>query len=277
MVLGILLLLAACLLVGWLFMIFPRMGNGADTELLQTDYAHRGLWNEQIPENSLSAFARAVQGGYGIELDIQFSKDGQSMVFHDANLRRMCGMDARIGDLTYKELRKLRLKGTAEPIPTFSEVLKLVGGKVPLMIELKDEKPKSQFLLPFSELLDTYRGAFCVESFSPLTVAWFKNFRPNFARGQLVTKVNRHTRKGSRLLNFLLSHMLLNFLSRPDFLSVNGRIQNAPVFLFCNKVLKKAEFVWTVRSVNDYRTCRKNSHYAVFEGILPPKSKEKTR
>ena len=153
MLIGILLLVAAILFVGWLFLILPRIKDSADTELLRADYAHRGLWNEQIPENSLSAFARAVEAGYGIELDLRRTRDGRIVVFHDENLLRMCGVDARVRDLSLDELRQLRLKGSNETIPTFSEVLRLIGGRVPLMIEIKGERADEKLLRPASELL----------------------------------------------------------------------------------------------------------------------------
>lgn len=273
MLIGILLLVAALLFVGWLFLILPRIKDSADTELLRADYAHRGLWNEQIPENSLSAFARAVEAGYGIELDLRRTRDGRIVVFHDENLLRMCGVDARVRDLSLDELRQLRLKGSNETIPTFSEVLRLIGGRVPLMIEIKGERADEKLLRPASELLDRYMGPFCVESFSPLILAWFKSYRPGFARGQLVTKVTKHQRKGSRAVNFLLSHMLLNFLSRPDFLSVNGQLRNRPAVLAAKKAMGKLCFVWTVRTPTEYRACRREGNRVIFEGFLPPKER----
>ena len=270
MLIGILLLVLLLLALAWLFMILPRMGEGADLELLRTDYAHRGLHGGGIPENSLSAFSRAASAGYGIELDVRLSKDGQIVVCHDDDLSRLCGVRARISALTLKQIKALRLKNSNESIPTLSEVMRLVRGRVPLMIEIKGERADPRLLRPLAEQLDQYRGPFCVISFSPLILAWFKNYRPSFARGQLVTVIRKHDRRGSRAINFLLSHMLLNVLSRPDFLSVNGHLRHRPSVKFCTRFLKKEGFLWTVKTPNDYKACKKEGLYTVFEGLLPP-------
>ncbi|MBQ9783040.1 MAG: glycerophosphodiester phosphodiesterase [Clostridia bacterium] len=266
--LGLLALIVIIIVLLYLCLILPRMSGGADMELLRGNYAHRGLWNEQIPENSLPAFALAVQGGYGIELDIRLSRDRVIMVFHDDDLKRMCGVNRRVSDLTCAELKRLRLNETEYSIPTLAEVLSLVGGRVPLMIEVKGEREPRLCQLA-SQMLDRYPGAFCVESFSPLILNWFKNYRPSYARGQLVTKVRQHERRGSRFANFLLSNMLLNILSRPDFISVNGLYRNRPVFLLCLQVLRTPGFVWTVRNKKDYVTCRKEGWMTIFEKFRP--------
>ena len=143
-----------------------------------------------------------------------------------------------------------------------------MGGRVPLMIEVKGEKDP-RLCKRASRLLDSYPGAFCVESFSPLILRWFKNYRPSYARGQLVTRVRASDRSGSRFVNFLLSHMLLNFLSRPDFISVNGLYRSRPAFLLCLKLLRTPGFVWTVRNKRDYVTCRKEGWMTIFEKFRP--------
>lgn len=268
--LGLAALILVLLVLVYLFLIFPRVSNGADMEALRTQYAHRGLWNSRIPENSLSAFQRAMAHGYGIELDIQLSKDKKVMVFHDRNLKRMCGVDRRLSDLTYEELRHLRLAGTNETIPTLKEVLACINGKVPLMIEVKGEK-EPLLCSRAARMLDTYPGAFCIESFSPLILNWFKNYRPSYARGQLVTKITHHERKGSRLVNFLLFHLLLNVLSRPDFISVNDSYRNRPVFLLCTKIFHTTGFSWTIRHAKDFQKCHRQGWFCIFEHLSPQK------
>ncbi len=274
-VLGLAALLLTLVLLLWLFLVLPRMTGRADMELLRCDYAHRGLWGKQAPENSLAAFAAAVRSGCGIELDLQLSKDHVIMVFHDDDLRRLCGISARIEDLTCAELKRLRLCGTAETIPTLSEVLALVRGKVPLMLEIKGERADPTLCRKTVRLLDAYMGPFCIVSFSPLILRWFKQYRPTYARGQLVTKITRHQRKGSRAVNFLLSHLLLNALSRPDFLSVNKRYRNRPVFRFCLGPLRIPCFVWTVCTQQDRRLCRKQGFYSIFETNKKENKKQK--
>jgi len=273
MIAGILALVIVILALLYLFLIMPNVAHTADMDALCQDFAHRGLWDERAPENSMAAFARAVRAGYGIELDVQLSKDKKVVVFHDANLKRMCGVDRRLSDLTYAELKALSLKGSEYTIPTLAEVLSLVGGRVPLMIEVKGEKADPALCVRLSRMLDAYRGAFCVISFSPLILNWFKNYRPCYARGQLVTRVTSHDRKGSRAVNFLLSHMLLNCLSRPDFISIDHKYKKSPSFLLCTRVFRVCGFGWTVRTKEEYIACRQRGVFPVFEAIRPPRKR----
>ncbi len=268
--LGLSLLILISLLLLYAFLILPRVSAGADVEPLETDYAHRGLWSGKIPENSLSAFAAAVQAGFGIELDLRLSRDGQIMVFHDDDLRRMCGVNRKISDLTCAQLKTLRLKNSAETIPTLGEVLHLIRGRVPLMIELKGELPDPLLCRRLVRMLDTYRGAFCIVSFSPLILRWFKHYRPSYARGQLVTKSKKSNRKGSRFVGFLLSHLLLNFLSRPDFLSVNVALRRRISVRLLTGPLRARCFLWTVRTENEYKDCKARGYFPIFESV-PPK------
>lgn len=271
MIAGLIALIIVLLILLYLFLIMPNVSHTADMDALCDQYAHRGLWDERIPENSMAAFARAVQAGYGIELDVQLSKDKQVMVFHDASLKRMCGIDRRVCDLTCAELKAIALKGSDQTIPTLAEVLALVRGRVPLMIEVKGETVQTALCVRLSRMLDPYQGAFCVISFSPLILNWFKNYRPCYARGQLVSKVTNHERKGSRIVNFFLTHMLLNFLSRPDFISIKGLYRKRPAFLMCTQVFRVCGFLWTVRTKKDYIACRRQGLFPVFENIRPPK------
>ena len=117
--------------------IMPRLIDRADMSYLKVDYAHRGLHNEELPENSIGAFKNAVEHRYGIELDIQLSKDKVPMVFHDATLTRVCGIDAKLADYTCEELCRMKLLGSEYTIPTLKEVLETVDGKVPLLVEFK--------------------------------------------------------------------------------------------------------------------------------------------
>ena len=268
-ILGAAVFFISAIVLIYLFLISPRVSAPADMELLRGTYAHRGLWNERCPENSLSAFGRAIASGYGIEIDIQLSKDNRIVVFHDDDLKRMCGIDKKVSDLTLAELKSLRLRGTSETIPTLSEVLRFIGGRVPLLVEIKGERADERLCRGASLLLDRYNGAFCVQSFSPLIIRWFKKYRPSYARGQLVTKITSHTRKGSRTVNFLLSHMLTNFLSRPDFISINGHMRKKLGFLICTKILHAEGFAWTIRNQNEFDVCKKAGLTVIFEKFIP--------
>ena len=197
------------------------------------------------------------------------------MVFHDATLKRMCGVDRPLSELTCAELKALSLKGSDQTIPTLAEVLALVRGRVPLMIEVKGDEVQTALCVRLSRMLDPYGGAFCVISFHPLILNWFKNYRPCYARGQLVTKVTGHDRKGSRVVNFLLTHMLMNFLSRPDFISIRQDCRKRPSFLICTQIFRVQGFLWTLRTKQDYVECRRQGLFPVFEGIRPPRMRRR--
>ena len=263
-------LLTVIFAVSYVFLIMPRVTDRADMDMLSTDYAHRGLWGEKYPENSLPAFALAVERGYGIELDVRLSADGEVMVFHDEKLRRMCGVDGAIGDYGASELQRMGLANTSYGIPTFAKVLEIVDGKVPLLIEIKGEGKEEKLCRKLSVMLDTYNGAFAVQSFSPLVLSWFKRYRPRFARGQLVTRVRRvEGKRYSHFLAFLLSNMLLNVMSRPDFISMDVRRLHNFGFRLCVPLFKCKAFVWTVRTGEQYKKVRTLGLFAIFEKITP--------
>ena len=142
-------------------------------------YAHRGFHGEEgIPENSMAAFKKARESGYGIELDVQLTKDGVMVVHHDYDLKRTCGVNKKIADLTYRELCRYRLMGTRERIPRFVEVLREVDGKVPLLVELKMETCNRKLCKKVAKALDQYKGLYCMECFHPYALYWFKKNRP---------------------------------------------------------------------------------------------------
>lgn len=267
--LGIGVFILAILALIYVYLISPRLSAPADMEPLSCDYAHRGLWNARMPENSLSAFENAARHGVGIELDIQPTRDGRIVVFHDTDLFRMCGDRRRVCDLTLSELRTLRLKGTNDVIPTLAEVLRLVDGRVPLLIEIKGERANDRFCRRTVELLDSYRGAFCIESFSPLILNWFRKYRPSYARGQLVTKVSSYKSAGKFFIAVLLSNMLFNFISRPDFIAINGHKKRNLGLLVCSKAFRTPVFIWTVRSESERISFRRLGYYTIFEKFLP--------
>ena len=265
----IIILLLIIAIVVYVSLIMPRAVDGADMDMLSCDFAHRGLWSANVPENSLAAFMLAAKAGYGIELDIQLSKDGRIVVFHDSNLKRMCGVDRKVCDTTLEELKTLRLLGTNQQIPTLVEVLQLIDGRVPLLIELKGEDIDTTLCSKAAKILDNYRGVFCIESFNPVMLSWFKSYRPRYARGQLVTNFIKEKRKGSKLLSFALSHMLLNFLSRPDFIAVDKKYQSGLSFKICTGMFKAKAFVWTVKTPREYTMAHRSGKFTIFEKINP--------
>ena len=175
-------------IVLYLLAIMPRLGNRkARLDFFGVYYAHRGLHDNEsdAPENSLAAFKKAVDAGYGIEMDIQLTKDKVPVVFHDFTLKRICGKEGKVCDYTFQELRELRLCGSEEKIPEFSQVLNLVGGKVPLIIELKVEWMDISVCPLVDDMLKNYKGLYCIESFNPLVLFWYRRHQKNVVRGQL--------------------------------------------------------------------------------------------
>ncbi len=261
--------------VTYVFLVMPRVTDAADMDLQSTDYAHRGLHNKSVPENSLTAFRRARDAGYGIELDVRLSQDGRIFVFHDENLMRMCGVKYKLSDCKSSYLRTLNLKESWESIPTLKSVLELIDGNVPILIEIKGtrlDRRTKVLCKRLSEMLDSYHGAFAVQSFSPEILSYFRKYRPRFARGLLLTSLKGERGKkavDNAFLRFALRHMLTNVLCRPDFISVDGTLINEPAFLLATKLFRAKGFVWTVRTEKQYSYCRSRGLYTIFERIDP--------
>ena len=239
-----------------MFLIAPaRVSEELRRRFTGCRFAHRGLHSKDkaVPENSLAAFRLAVENGYGIELDIRFTKDKQLVVFHDDTLLRMCGTDRRVDEYTYEELQAFRLLDSTEQIPLFSEVLSLVDGQVPLLVELKTG-PKNALLCSHAyTMLQQYHGPYCIESFHPMIVCWFKKNAPQILRGQLSAPSQAFEGTLSRVSSFLLSHLLTNFLARPHFIAYHKGKAPFPVSL-CQK-LGAMRAVWTLRDEDYADSC----------------------
>ncbi len=261
--------------VAYVFLVMPRVVDSADMDLQSTDYAHRGLHGHGVPENSLAAFRRARDAGFGIELDVRLSRDGKIFVFHDESLYRMCKVKHKLSECHSDYLSKLSLKDSWESIPTLKSVLELVDGNVPLLIEVKGnrlDKRTKALCKRLSEALDSYHGAFAVQSFSPEVLSYFKKYRPRFARGLLVTSLKGERGKRAvknSFLRFALNHMLTNVLCRPDFISVEGSLIHEPAFVLATKLFRAKGFVWTVRTDRQHAYCREHGLYTIFENINP--------
>lgn len=254
------------------FLIAPRRKSRAKP--FCRAYAHRGLgWGEgKYPENSLPGFAAAAAAGFGIELDLQLSADGEVFVFHDYTLTRMCGVDGKLSEKTAAELKELRLAGSDETIPTFAEVLAVVGGRVPLLIELKGESGNTGLCPAMMALLADYSGEWCVESFNPLLLRWFKKNAPEVVRGLLVTDLIKEKHEGSRLTNFLLSTEQMNFLCRPDFIAWDKKYPEGRAFRAALFRRRAASFVYTIKNEAEFAACVLRGDSPIFDGFIPGKS-----
>jgi glycerophosphoryl diester phosphodiesterase len=253
------------------FLLAPgRYPKAAPAALWQARYAHRGLHDRENirPENSLAAFADAVEAGYGIELDIRLTADDQAVVFHDDNLKRVCGVDRDAADCTYEELQGYRLSGTEQRIPLFTEVLSRVDGRAPLIIELKSTKRNQALCEKAAAILDVYNGPYCVESFHPGIVAWFKKHRPQVVRGQLTAGYRQYgTLPGWQKL--LLSSMLANVSARPHFVAFRHEDARGRLGLRICRLLGGKLVGWTVRDTDDIAWCERFFDVIIFEYFRP--------
>lgn len=257
----------------YLFLIRPRFQKPDVSPFLYTFFAHRGLHDIEngIPENSLPAFRRAVDNGYGIELDVQLSADGVPVVFHDATLSRMCAIDRRVDELSYDMLQTFRLNDTDERIPAFSEVLSLIDGKSPLLVEIKMDRFDMRIPEKIALLLSSYSGPYCIESFHPAALWWYRKNRPGILRGQLSTHFHVENRTLSPA-QYLLGKMVLNLISRPDFISYNWRFRKDISLFFCRRIFRAHAAGWVIRSDAELQTCRKYFDMYIFEDFLPHSS-----
>ena len=235
------------------------------------DYAHRGLYDNEhgIPENSMAAFRRAVDKGYGIELDVHLTADNQLVVFHDDTLTRMCGMNKKISSFLYSDLMQLRLLGTEEGIPLFKDVLELIDGKVPLIIELKVDGSNQNLLCPLVwQLLSRYKGNYCIESFHPFVLQWFKRHEPQVVRGQLSCnffKENPHC----DIVLFLMSNLMTNFFTHPDFIAYKYLDLDNPAVIYNRKLFHIMTVVWTIPGKPTYDRFKNKVDVMIFEGFEP--------
>lgn len=176
--------------------------------------AHRGVYdNKNIYENTLESFALAIKKGYIIELDVRITKDDKIIVFHDKNTKRITKINKIIEKTTYKELNNQKIIN----IPLLQEVLKLTNGKVPILIEIKPTEQSTKLNTLLMDMLKEYKGKYAIQSFSPKILYWFKNNHPNVLRGQLSYKYKKE--KMSKYKKYILSNMLLNFITKPNFIS----------------------------------------------------------
>ena len=244
-----------------------RAEKGKNAPFQGRNFAHRGLHtpDKQVPENSLAAFRAAVEAGYGMELDVQLSRAGQVVVFHDDDLLRVCGREERVDALDLAELRTLSICGTEERIPLFSEVLSTVGGRTPLIVELKSGRRNGELCEKTLAVLREYPGVFCIESFDPKIVYWFKKHAPDIFRGQLANPKEDYGAKVSPLLARLLAGCRFSCLNRPDFIAY--KIGPRPANVLRKRRKGILLVAWTS---HDAEKDAKENDSVIFEACTPP-------
>ena len=252
----------------YLFLIAPRMAGKPDcSSLYGVHYAHRGLFDNQsdAPENSINAIRKAVEAGYGIEFDVQLSKDDILVVFHDASLKRMCGVDGNVWEYTLEELKKLKLMDSNETIPTLEQVLRVVDGKVPLIIEYKMDRVDTKVCELGNAILEKYQGSYCIESFHPFAVQWYRKHRPDVVRGQLSQNFAKTKYKGIQY--FAMTYLLLNFLTRPDFIAYNHKDAGNVSRRAC-RMLGALSVAWTIKEEEQYKLAKEKFDLFIFDSFI---------
>ncbi|MFO1186804.1 MAG: glycerophosphodiester phosphodiesterase [Alphaproteobacteria bacterium] len=246
------------------------MRRRAPKWITKTPIAHRGLHDAAagVIENTTTAFERAAEKGYAIELDVLPSKDGEAIVFHDGDLLRLCGRAQKVADLTADELAKIPIHGSQDPIPTLGDVLTQVRGRVPILVELKSLGARPGPLENrVAELLRAYRGPFAVQSFSPQTLAWFAAHMPEAARGQLSMRYRREDAPGLDMgKRTLLANMLYNHISRPDFIAYEVGALGDPAPRIA-RLMGLPLITWTIRNAEQWSRAKPLADNLIFEGF----------
>ena len=269
-ILGVLLLLYFLLA----FLLKPENSRKGRMMAFAGQYiAHRGLHDnhDHLVMVMGDVCERGVGGGYGIGTDGHLTNDKGRVVERDQLLKRSCGREGRLEQTDYKDIKDLKVFGSKQGIPKLQDFLEMVNGQVPLVVELKAE-PGDDVELLCSEtcfFLDSYEGLFCIESFNPKVVRWFKKHRPQMLRGQLA---QRGELPGP--LGFLLSVCFFNFLTRPDFIAYRWQDSQTLRFKLLRKVFKATTVAWTIKSEEELRQMQDRFDVFIFDSFEPGEVKD---
>lgn len=246
-------------------------------------YAHRGLFDNQsnAPENSMNAFQKAVQHGYGMEVDVQLTSDHIPVVFHDFTLERVARaqngqpVKGKVKDYTYDQLKQFHLLRSQQTIPTLENLLKCVNGSVPLIIEYKIETMDFKVsVCPIAnQLLKRYQGLYCVESFNPFGLLWYRIRRPDILRGQLADNYHKDPAIKDNPFTFMAQNLMFNFLSKPDFIAYNCKFPHTISLQLCRHLFHHEAAGWTIQSEKQLKKARKDFDLFIFDSFVPVESK----
>ena len=252
---------------GYLFLIAPGRSRASQRFPFRgQNIAHRGLYDAAagVPENSLAAFRAAAAAGYGVELDTRLTKDGVVVVSHDSDIFRMTGQHVTVESLDYAELQQYKLGGTDERVPRFADALDiLAAAHVPVIVEVKasPDHRRGELCRKVLEILDAHTGTFCVESFDPFVVAWFRFHAPDLLRGQLIAQWKN---LGGGLGAWLSSRMLIGCIGRPQFIAHRTGKKSLGVKLA--ELLGAMRVTWTAHDRSEEVRC----DTVIFEAYRPP-------
>lgn len=240
-------------------LIAPPPSQSRVAFLKAQPFAHRGLHGGQLVENSRAAFSAAMALGHGIETDVQAARGGEAIVFHDATLDRLTAASGSVASHTPAELARVLLRDTDEGIPSLSEILALVGGKVPLLIEVKVSGARvTRLCLSVRGALKDYQGPAAVMSFNPLVGAWFRQQAPGIVRGLVITE------EGSRSVQGRMKRWAAMISAKPDFLAYD--VRDLPSrFAAAARRRGLPVLTWTVRTADDERRASAHADRAIYE------------
>ncbi len=235
--------------------------------------AHRALHGPGRPENSRAAVAAALAGGFGIEVDLQLSADGVAMVFHDGGLGRLTDAQGPVRERTAEALSQIGLKGAAEGIPTLAEVLAIVDGRVPLLLEMKDQAgdlrtSHGRLEAAVARAIAGYAGPLAVMSFSPSCVASLGAAAPDRARGLVSSAFPAEDWPGvpperrAELAQIDVDAVGASFISHAWSDLATPRVAEL-------KARGCAVLCWTIENATDEAEARKIAQNVTFEGYLP--------
>lgn len=254
----------------YLWMLRGRKNAPGLSQLQGYFYAHRGLHGASIPENSLAAFAAAADRGYGSELDVHLLSDGELAVIHDHDLFRVTGKTGTIEQCTTGDLEQLKLCGTQQCVPTFSQVLALYNARAPLVIELKATGNNQQALVDkVMEQLADYPGAYCVESFDPRCLRYLKKRYPQVIRGQLSDNFIHYQGNVPLIIRLVMTGLLVNCMGRPDFIAYRFAQRHRLGVYLTRKLWGVQGFAWTLTTPEEHEAARKEQWAVIFEGYTP--------
>lgn len=223
--------------------------------------AHRGLHDESSPENSLSAFQKAIDLNLPIELDVQASLEGVPVVFHDASLERLTSLEGPIYHQTLDTLEKTPLKDSEDTIPSLKKVLSLINGQVPLLIEIKSESPYVSLTKAVIETFKDYPGLYSLQSFDPRVVKLIKKLNPQIIRGQISGMFEESSLKP--LKKWALSRMVRNIFNHPDYIVYDVHHLEKPWVQNARK--KRPLIAYTLTSKKASEDALKYSDQVIFE------------
>lgn len=238
--------------------------------LFDRPIAHRGLHDEQYPENSMPAYEQAIAHNFNIEIDVHVSKDGEVVVFHDDNLKRVCGVDKLVKDCTVKELKSYPLANSEYVIPTFKEFLALVDGKVGILCEIKGINPFDHRIARETiKVLDEvgYKGNIALQSFDFGAVLYAKR-HSNYACGELCTWCSPDGKHNRWWATDFMGKLWINKITRPDFIAYDVRAvdRNLPENKWIVKWSKKLPILmWTIKSQETLENATKYANNVIFE------------